>query len=478
MKKAKLIQVLKTLDKSELKYFEKYLTKLYGEHELAVALFQYLKPLYPAFDNDNKLDLDYITTKVFRLDKTKRISNEASKLLGWLEEFLILEKIKKDRDQYQAQKFMIDIYKERKLDQFYFKEIDKAKTFIKENRKDIGRALHLMELNHAYYYHPFTEKLINTEEALLEGFTAGSAFFEVMKLKYQCELQSRAQILQHNATPVEQDENMEIFKTWYQKLNLLYETAQKMIETKEYDYFLELKSNLFTSNHSLDSEDHFILLGYLINHAAYMIRNGRYIAYQDAFELYKYGIEKGLLAVGGYITEVRFHNIVHVACELKAFEWIENFLQTYRSLLLEQWSEPTIELAEARILFGKKEYEKALVIANKVKFKDQAFMSHAKLLEIRCYYELGDPYLDKIEYAIRNFDKQLQRNNNLSTNIIDGHRNFLTVLKMILGKVHSQEELMLELNTLKPLVVKSWLEEKIKSYMPIWSSSLPKTFIK
>ncbi|MFN7116405.1 MAG: hypothetical protein ACK4TA_06360 [Saprospiraceae bacterium] len=466
MKNTKLIQVLKTLDKQELKAFDKYLTKLYNEHELVVSLFQYLKRFHPfPEESESKIDLEYITYKVFKLEKTKRISNEASKLLNWLEEFLLLEKIKRDAGQYEVQRLLIDVYKERKLTQFYFREIDKLKSVIQEERKDIWRSLHLMELNHAHYYHPFTEMLNPDETALNEAMLNAEAFYKMMTLKYQCELQNRLTVLQvpeiSNLLDYNIIEKPKTSDEQYEIIHSLYVSAYQMFVTKSEEYYNQLKEALYQSAPLLDKEDQLVLLVALINYNAKLIRQGNRKALVDTFGFFKYGADNQILETGGYITEGRFQSAVNIACELDEFSWADNFVERYRHLLTDK-SESAIALAKARILFSKKDFQEALFLLRNLHLEDKAFNYNTKLIELQCYYELKNTFSDTLESSIKAFEQQLRRNRILEKNIIDSAQNFLKILKSVVYHNDSKEKLLERLHTQPLIVGKYWLEEKIK----------------
>lgn len=466
MENSKLIQTLKTFDKKELKALDKFLSSLYAEHELAIALFQYLKSFYPNFKSD-KLDLAYITSQVFNLseNKTKRISNEASKLLGWLDEFLILERVKENPDHYEVQKILIDIYKERQLHQFYFRKIESARENIKKNTKELWQIFQLMQLNHAYYYHPFTAKFDPDEQSLDEANHQSAIFSLLMSLKYHCELQSRKLILHFD----KKEEDAWIIpemptqaNEWHQTLYQLYATAYKLIDTKETQYYDALKKKVIESAGLLDTEDHFILMHYLINYTAQLIRKGERSAVRDTFNLYKYGIEKELFSVGGYITEQSFQNLVNLACELKEFDWIEDFVEKNKAFVVVEWNELSIQLANARILFSKKDFSETLRLLRNITTNKKTFNFHTKIIEIQCYYELRDEFYELLEAAIKAFDAQLNRDKTLHSNINQSARNFLIILKLIINGKCNQDVIMDKLAAQTLIVGKYWLEDKIK----------------
>ncbi len=464
MENSKLIQVLKTLDKQELKAFDKYLSKLYSDHAVAIDLFHYLKPFYPEFKH-KKLDLEYITFKTFKLDKTKRISNEASKLLTWLEEFLLLEKVKRQSNSYEVKKILIDLYKERKLDHFYFREIDKAEEELLQHRKDIWLPLHLMELYHARYYHPFTEKLepnqVNLEKSSLEL----DAFYKLNQLKFQCELQSRNAILQI----VDFDKNKSNHFEAPQKAGVLYEIlynlyskAYKFITSKNDDICDEVLTDLMKYGDQISPEDHLILLVYLINYKAKKIRNIERNTIQEVFTLYKYGMEKQLLKVGGYITASKFQNIINVACELGEVAWAEAFYQEHKGALCEEGREHTLSLAKAHLLFAHKDYNNALKLLRTVQLKNDALNLNARISELKCFYELRHENEEQLEYGIKAFYINLKRNKTLNMSLLHSAQHFLTMLKLMISGNHVSEELLEKLKTLTPIFGGYWLLTKIK----------------
>lgn len=466
MKNSKLIRLLRTFDKKEWKALNDYLIGSYSDHELPLRLFQYLKNFYPSFD-DEKLEIEAVTIHL-ELDKKdrKRVSNEASKLTGWVEDFLLIKHLNKKHTSNIRQKLLIDIFADRQLGNLFFQEIEKAKKDLDKDLVTPFNLVRLLELNDQYYYNPLNNKYKLKQVGIPEALEQLNLFCSIMTQRYQCELESRAYILQ-----IPEEERLNSVKSnkhAFVLLHQLYKDALRLIQDKEENCYFELKGKVMQYGVQFHSSDHFILLGYLINYTAQLIRKNPKKGLVESFNLYKYGIKKGLLIVGGYITEKRFHNIVNVACELNELKWLEDFLQTFQPELVKEWSDDTIKLAEARIAFEKGNFEQVLQILRKIDLIDYAFKLQAKILQIRCYFELSDKYWEELHKGIRAFEVLLTRNKVLSIEILESCHNFLEIINDLIESTCTKQELEEKIQNKENVIAKTWLEKKIKSYSPIY----------
>ena len=160
MKSTKLIQLLGSLTKEEFNQFSQYTSKLYSDHTTPLKIFRHIANYYPDFESP-EMDKQFILTEILQLENSpqKRVSNEFHKLFEWLHDFLILEHTKKDT--ISREKLVLEIYRNRKLDNLFYKKANAILKKINQTKLSVWNYLYLMQINYLLYYYPATKKSKN-----------------------------------------------------------------------------------------------------------------------------------------------------------------------------------------------------------------------------------------------------------------------------------------------------------------------------
>ena len=123
MQDSKFIQILKTLDATEFRQFNRYLrSPVFTQSKDVLRLFNYIRKYYPSFGTE-KLDRQLIFAKLFPKKKfdTARLSNLLFKLNKILEDYLIY--LKCQQDDFQKRRWLTQIYEERNLSVIFNKTL-------------------------------------------------------------------------------------------------------------------------------------------------------------------------------------------------------------------------------------------------------------------------------------------------------------------------------------------------------------------
>ncbi len=469
MKENKFLKLVRTLDKKEIKAFQKYLVGLYGKQEKMMLLFNYFyKDLKRG--NPSKLPTEaYLQNKLYRQKQSaKVIANLFADLYKYLEEFLRWEKINADADNYAKDKLQIEIYKERGLDDWFYNKIEKTRKSLNNAPLDMWSSLKLFELNHASYFKFSTEKHNHDALQLLkQGLANLDNFFIAAKLNYSCEINSIAHLNQHAAV----DNWMidYIVKLYPQKikihpyLNIYYLIFQLLKNSKEEVYF-DLKNEFIHNRQVFNAENQLILLTVLLNFITKKVREGNLAFSKDAFELYKIGIEEKISIINNEIGAVPFFNIINVACRLDEIDWAEKFLATYSIYLNSKNKMEIQKLARSIIYFEKRQYDKVLIQLRDIVFKNIFYETRARALIIKSLIEQG---VSKsiIQSECDAFSQSLRRNELLADNPLTAYKNFVRLTRMIyVNKKTTKRQLINFLNNEQLFVYKAWLKDKVTNF--------------
>ncbi len=144
-------------------------------------------------------------------------------------------------------------------------------------------------------------------------------------------------------------------------------------------------------------------------------------------DLYKTLILHGAIAPIGRISQWSYKNIVTTGLRTREFEWTEQFIHTYKTALSPSEQENAFAYNLAALYFEKKDFRMALETLQNVIFTDQTYHLGAKIIQIKCFYQLGETVaLDSLVTATYKF---LKRNRQLSEYGKKANLNFLKLLR-------------------------------------------------
>jgi len=172
MKNKELIKVLRTLSPEEMRAFGRYLkgtAKRMSQDR--IVFFGYLEKYYPKFP-DKKTNRASIAHNLFSktADPIRKVSDLESNIGVLLKHFLVQQELERQEEQYDF--LLLEAYKRRKLDDFFFKKIKKIeKEWEREKPPGIKQLHHEYLLKKIAFTHPNyvqTDKSLITYEVLIQ----------------------------------------------------------------------------------------------------------------------------------------------------------------------------------------------------------------------------------------------------------------------------------------------------------------------
>jgi len=155
MTESKLITLLRTLDEEEMRRFGKFLEgTAQRKSPDRIAFFNYLKKYHPEFPV-KRTEREYVAQKLFSKDanRLKKIENLMHTIGSVLEDFLLYEEVKKQRTKRDF--LLLDVYKSRNLDKFFFKKIEQIeKSWEKEKSAGIEQLHNEYLVKKVSFTHP------------------------------------------------------------------------------------------------------------------------------------------------------------------------------------------------------------------------------------------------------------------------------------------------------------------------------------
>ena len=474
MQDSKLIGLLKALSKKDLAQLGKYFQFHYRKTNNAVVLFNHLADFAPDF-NAEDLDKELAYKQVF---KSKSYNDNVmrrttSKLLEMCEEFIALNQLQQNE---KAKKLaLMRFYNEQGLDK-HFKSV--YRTWEKEQQQ-AGQIDELYFFNQFLVEQEISNQIFRQQDRSVEPNLKSISkeldnFYLMHKLKICCssinyQLLSNTQyelpLMDELVAYLKKNEAKQppIVCAYFYALLTLVESDNEM-------HFRKLSTLLFANTQTFHPDEQGDLFVLSQNYCIKRINKGDEKYLNELLELYKTGLDNGLLLKKGFLSPLDYKNIVTLGTRLQFFEWTENFIKTYSKHLNQKIRDSYYHYNLARLYFGKKDFNQILPLLNKVEHQEVFVMLDVKVMMMKTYYELGN--IDLLEYIIKSvyrFFAKMEDLNMVQNEVLKFLRKALylndTELRKAFLKLKNKLEMLsehpYEKRSFLYLDLISWLESKL-----------------
>ncbi|HEY3251596.1 MAG TPA: hypothetical protein VGK25_10810 [Ignavibacteria bacterium] len=488
----RLVEILKTFDKAELKKFERFVRSDYFNTNVSVLkLIKGLKKFYPNFDN-HSINKEKLFTFVYEKrkydDKTFRYL--LSELLELTEKFLRMSYIEKNP--FDERRILIEELFNRRLfshAEKYLKILDLA--FDEKPFFSLTLINHKLESATLWHHLKLSTDI---QEPLIDKRSQMADY-----LIFYCLIESANLI--HNIIGLERHYNVKFNSDVIQAFNrsldykLLLERLDKqenkiqlpknkklileavkfhicymitILDIKEEKYFYRMKDIVNRYGDFFSREDLFniySLLGACCTLKMEASDNDKY--YKEHFEIDKACLEKGLLTHDEeqYMQVNGFIGLLHMATALRELDWMEKFIEQYIEKISPELRDDAYNYSIANLYFERGDYNMALELINKVKYKYFHFKEYVRALTLRIYYELN--YFEQAFSLIDSFTHFLNTNNRIDPEMKLKSLNFINFTKNLL-KLKTGTGIRIKPNVLENEILhatvndKNWLLKKVK----------------
>lgn len=472
MADSKLITLLRTLSKEEMRRFGRFMEgTAERKSPYKIDFFNYLKNYHPKFP-EKKAQPEAIAQKLFpaHANGIKRIENLMHSTVQDFDDFLIYEELKVQPTKRDL--LLLEAYKRRKLDGFFFKKIKKVEQEWKHEKPPGIKQLHndylLKEMN------PVNSKYTPLDKILDIAYQFDRYYFATKLYLTLCYIAQGNFVNPYEETMDKEHlfnpENLDIFIQMDFQNTPQIELLSKLLQAFaniDFKNYGDVKS-LFMSNLNLYNEGEKIDVLFFLTSICYKKqKQGNQEAEKELFELNKYAIENKLIFEdGGRIPIGVFRNIVTIACATGNIDWAEVFINDYKKFLNLQGEDAKsfIEQCEAVINFYEGDYKESISKLQRVKFQDFFTDSpYVRSVELQCYYELKDERFYELAISFRKF---LNRNDKIAEQMKEAFLKFISFamdLKKAIDKSDlNVEKLTYEIEHTDIVVHKKWLLLKLK----------------
>ncbi|MEO6758433.1 MAG: hypothetical protein ABIO24_03195, partial [Saprospiraceae bacterium] len=411
MSNSKFFSLLGALDSTEFHAFNKHLRQRHHRDATVLQVFDYLKNLYPDFEQPEKLALDYIYRRIFKrkgpeLDNPgKKVSDALSDLNLCLKDFLIARHVL--QDDLAREMIWLQVLRSHELTADFTRE---ATRFYNQTiQKPLSKISDCLETWLACYFqreHLGWNKKNIDRNAIQECTEVMTLTSEIIHLKMACEVgflnQTKSRGLLSEADQADQVAQ----RTESNPLRTIYYELLQLVTTNRDNHFDNIETVLKTGDHHISSEELNELLLLLHNQYAPLFRNGGEVeASSIIHRLHLIGLQFGMFTQAGILSALEFPNIVSIACTAGDIDWAEQFISEYSRFLSKDSRQDTELLSLAMIDFSRKQFRKVLQKLEGQPFSHFHNELRAKCLILRAYYELPDQQDNIYDFCDAFFEK-------------------------------------------------------------------------
>lgn len=472
-----MIALLRSIQPEELHWLAKWVrSPYYNSNTQVAALFDYLRKYAPAFD-PSKLSKEKAFERLFP-DKPyddQRLRLLMFRLSGLIEEFLVAQRLKRDRLACQQ------------LLQAELGERNQYELFIKKNQelgvqmentpyRDEHYYLAQWRRQHDYFFHPQAARYGFSADQLREMMQNLDAFYILSKMRYSAELLNRQNILPESYEIALLEESIQLAEDHpvfgAGKVFQAYRDVLGLMEQPENENIFERLERFASSHlHLFRPGDQASLLRYLVNASIQLYNQGKQEYLRRQFLLYQLGLEKELFLDEGQLSDSTFLNIIVTATVLGEMNWVERFIAQYAPKLPAGRQVDAVSLGTAYWYFAQGDFSASNALLRQVAGTDLQYQLRIRSLSLRNYFELflqDATYYGLLIHESKAFAKFLRRNEKISESRARGYLNLASFLRKLARlKINGQltagklEKLRKKLEREGAAVARPWLQEKL-----------------
>lgn len=469
MKNKKVYVVIEAFTTKEINKCRKFINSPYfNKNEIIIHLFNFIvneiKQDQPREIEDVEIWNTLEPSKTFN---GVRLRKYFSDLLKLIERFIAQEEY--ESKPIQKATLLLQGISSRKLDKLNSTSIKTALKLSSEQKE---------ESRDGYFYNYQVEQLINSlsnshdsfRELNLDTISMNlDAYYLIEKLRLYCQLlnvkfqkKTEEDILLMSPI-IEHIKNHDY--AHIPQLNIYYQIFNSYRDKDNLDHYYKLRKLLKEHGGNFNKLEATEMYNFAINYIALKINQGHDDFLLEYFTLYEDLLNKKVIFDNEELPTKHFFNVITIALRLKKYDWVDNFIENYSSMISTKEREHAVSFTMAQLNFYRKDYNKVLEYLRFTEYNDLWRKLNSKVMLINTYVELNE--IEPLYSLLDSFRTFLRRNSQITKekwdvylNMIKFVRKYITIhptekkkLKDLLDKVEASDS----------FINKNWLTEKIKS---------------
>ncbi|WMX14973.1 MULTISPECIES: hypothetical protein [unclassified Aureispira] len=467
MYKSKLIEIFKSFNRKEKLGFRRWVNSpIHNQHKDVIKLTNFLfsrRKLTPISIQRERVYKHLYPNSKYNLHRLNHVLSFTLEVMEAYIQFITLQ----DKP-IEELFFLSEFYQKKSLPHLAQKNLEKAQDALNDSPYH----------NDFYYHHSFLleqslfelkgTELRQHQTNLQAIFSDLTTFTIVATLKNACTAISHGSLYKNDYQIPLLDAILEEAQTDTYKNNTVvksyYHCYRALTQPNEEIHFKIVKKLLLEGQIPLPiSELKYIYL-LVTNYCIKRLNTDAEMYVKEVFEIYSLGLEQNIWLEGGYISHSTFKNIATAALRLKAYQWVDNFVQKYSPQIKPYYRKAYTNYIRAKILFEQDQILAAQQILIDTDAIDLFISLAIKLLSLKIYWQLNE--FDLLEAHLDSFSVFLNRKK-----VLAYHRqiygNIISITrKMIYAKMElpaEREKLRQLIFKTSPLTERPWLLEQLHS---------------
>ena len=474
MENTKLIHLLKTLSSRELFRFGEYVySPFFNKNKKVIQLCELVLKHAPGYFHQS-LEKQNTYQLIFgkNIYNELQLNNVISDLLQLLYDFIA--QIHFEKEKIKQKEFLLKelaIALEKDNSSHFEKTVRRYRQLQKQNPH---RSFDFFEKEKILYdeLDQYTQTKIKRqydENLQLVNDNLDLSYF-INKFRVACDMTSRNIVINANYKSHFLEEILKHFhETKHLQnepaLKVYHKTLQMLQGNGEERFYFDLKKLLEEHFSIFPKSEIFTLYNYALNFSIQKINSGKDEFYQEILELYKVLLDKEIILHNNTLSQWTYKNIVTTAIRLKEFEWTEQFINEYKSIVPHDEQDNAYAYNLAVWYHAQNDFRNALFQLQGVEFTDTNYHLGAKIIQLKSYYELDE---DEAFFALLEaFKKYILRSKDLSDYRKKANAHFLRIAKKVFQLKLKRDKNFIQkkknvnklLGELEPIANKGWLEE-------------------
>lgn len=462
MESSKLIELLKTFTKTEIKQLAEFLNSPYfNKNKEVTALYEYLKRFAPHFPL-KRIERQTVYNAIYGKRKYNELhlNRVMSNLLKLAERFIGQQKYEATNG--VSSYYVLSSFIDRNLNKHFeynFKRAQKNLEATKERNVDFYYQKYLFAETLSQQF--FQKKIRQYDQSLQDTSDYFDIYFLSKKLIYTCEMINRSKIISTAYKPQFLKEIQQLLSTYpldtVPIIHIYYNILMMLIAEDGTAHFQTLITLLekYDSNFLPDEKrDMFVQA---LNYSIRRLNLGHQNFLKESFNLCRYGINKGFLNDNNYLSPWGYKNVIKLGLMLNEYDWVKEFIEEQTRDLAPNFQQNALHFNLADLYYSTKDFDQALHHLNQVEYSDIYVTIDSKKLLMKIYYESNEH--DSLYSALAAFKQFISRNKILSDKLKLQFKNYIHALNLLM-KLESKalDECKKFLDSEVPIAERNWLK--------------------
>ncbi len=416
---------------------------IFNTNEKATQLFHLIKAHHPRYDSPD-LSKDEVFRVIFPEKKVADSSLRAlmSQLTNLVSSFFAFQ-------EYNSRKFLknellVLSLMDRNLVDLLRKSLQSAQRELdKHHTRNTDIYFSMFRLSVISFEHDIVYKNREPGLSLKKVVNDLDTFFISSKLRYSAAALNRQSV-------IEEELNLSLFEEILDHvqesdlkqvplIKLYYSMCLMLLGRNSEQQFFELRRLTREHRTSVDRLELSQVYTVLVNYCLMRLKEGKEEFLREMFNLYQEMIEFQLLKRSvKNMSPHMYRNIAMVAMRLKEFEWVENFMESYRNKIEQGHRKDVYHYLKAALSFEKGDYDRTKEYLIDFQLIDAFYHLHWKILMIKTSYELNET--SAFDSAIEALRIYLLREKSVSRSNIQSCQRFVSLVKKLNRRKHSPQD--------------------------------------